>query len=203
MACGTRRTGVLKVLTSVNRQTAPSEVNLTKMAVTGKPSGGFVRACSGFQSVALPVAAPDGVRWRGSFLAMGARGDTRADAGNLPSARAKTGAAAFAAAPSLAAGFGHFSATYPTFGVARHTCALRAVPPEPTCREPTPRPVPDRVRQVFAICLACARAIARWSVRKCTELSRNGTALEPPPSTSEGHTRMNGRYKTWLTVRRR
>ena len=61
---------------------------------------------------------------------------------------------------------------------------------------------------VFAKCLAIylsrARAIARWSVRivrKCAELSRNCTALEPSPPTSEGHTRMNWRNKTWFTVR--
>lgn len=79
---------------------------------------------------------------------------------------------------------------------------------------PTPRPVPDfvphtsrvRARWGVRICTEFpnrSRVRARWGVRICTDLCGDFMALEPPSPTSDTHTRMNWRYETWLTARRR
>ena len=268
-----------------------------KMAVNGKPPGGFVRACNGFQSVALPVSAPDGVRRRRTFLAMGAGGAASADTGNRPAAGGKTSAAALAANPPLTAGW--------FWGFLRHLfnpwrrCVI-AAPAGRSCWDQyasAPKP-PWAISQCLNVYPKTSRAHARWPVRMCAGLRdtpawsidlengkrcplqrrrrlaacplphrrpgsavglctmtatwirslatsvgtslktptfpskprqgarpvnilrarsrcrvrivRECTGLEgkcaasrPPPPTSEGHTRMTWRYKTWLTVRRR
>jgi len=55
-----------------------------RMAVNRKPSGGSPRARDGFKSLALPVYAPNGLRRRSAFLALGGRRVTGAATGAAP-----------------------------------------------------------------------------------------------------------------------
>ena len=64
------------------------------VAVYRKPSGGFIRARYGFQGLALPVAAPNGVRQPGSLRAVGVHGAARAANGISPATRARAAVSA-------------------------------------------------------------------------------------------------------------
>lgn len=69
-----------------------------RIAANRKPFGGPPRARDGFQSLALPVCAPNGVRRRSAFLALGARRVKGIATGTSPAAAARTTAAVLAAA---------------------------------------------------------------------------------------------------------
>ena len=88
------RTRLVKLLTSVNRQVGDPEVILVRVAVYRKPSGGFIRACYGFQDLELPVAAPNGVRRPGTLRAVGAHGAATAANGVSPATRARASVSA-------------------------------------------------------------------------------------------------------------
>lgn len=91
-----RRIGPPKILTCVNRQIAFSVVASASVAVNRKPFGGFIRAGNGFQSLALPVTAPNGVRRRRTFAALGKCLLAGAAADSSPASAAKTSAASLA-----------------------------------------------------------------------------------------------------------